>query len=192
MLARKLSLPTCPERAAAYAGASRRVGFERVRSALRALCLTAGAALVAFHGWLFAGQMAAGRLTDPWLLFRWIAAAGLVAALVAVRARGGSSWDRRGIAIWVLAALLHGPAVAANSTAAFESLALPQTAVTSVLQLVAAAAAALGLWLLAALFSGRRRQVSHAFDLPLAFAAPGILADGFSPPYSSRPPPQQR
>lgn len=70
-------------------------------------------------------------------------------------------------------------------------LALPETAVTSVLRLVVSAAAGLGLWLLAAMFAGRRRQVSHAFDRPLAFAAPGILADGFSPAYSSRPPPQK-
>ena len=176
MLARNLSLPTC---------------LERYRSALWAASVVAGAVLVAFHGWLFAGQIADGRLADPWLLFRWIAAAGLVGALAAVLARGGSIWDRQGIAIWVLAAVLHGPAVVANSSNAFRYLALPETAVTSVLRLVVSAAAGLGLWLLAAMFAGRRRQVSHAFDLPLAFAAPGILADGFSPPYASRPPPQK-
>jgi len=168
---------------------SRQVGLEPYRSALRAASLVSGVVLVAFHGWLFASQIADGSLADPWLLFRWIAAAGLIAALAAVRARGGSIWGRQGIAIWVLAAVLHGPAVVANSSDALDSLALPETAVTSVLQLVASATAGLGL-LLAAMFAGRRRQVSHAFDLPLAFAAPGILADGFSPPYSSRPPPQ--
>jgi len=159
------------------------------RSALRAASLVSGVVLVAFHGWLFAGQIADGSLADRWLLFRWIAAAGLIAALAAVRVRGGSIWGRQGIAIWVLAAVLHGPAVAANSSDAFDSLALPETAITSVLQLVASAAAGLALLLLAARFAGRRRQVSHAFDLPLAFAAPGILADGFSPAYASRPPP---
>jgi hypothetical protein len=168
-----------------------RSGLARYRSALRASSVAAGAVLVAFHGWLFAGQIADGRLADPWLLFRWIAAAGLIGALAAVRARGGSIWDRQGIAIWVLAAVLHGPAVVANSRHAFDSLALPETAVTSVLQLVVSASAGLGLWLLAAMFAGRRRQVRHAFDLPLAFAAPGILADGFSPAYASRPPPQK-
>ena len=174
MRARNLSLPA---------------GFEPYRSALRAAAVVAGAVLVAFHGWLFAGQIADGSLADPWLLFRWIAAAGLIAALAAVRVRGGSIWGRQGIAIWVLAAVLHGPAVVANSNDAFDALALPETALTSVLQLVVSATA-LGLLLQAAMFAGRRRQVSHAFDLPLAFSAPGILADGFSPPYSSRPPPQ--
>lgn len=176
MPAGNLSLPTCPE---------------RYRSALRAVSLAAGAVLVAFHGWLFAGQIADGSLADPWLVFRWIAAAGLVGALAAVHVRGGSVWGRQGIAIWVLAAVLHGPAVVANSSHGFDSLALPETAVTSVLRLVVSAVAGVGLWLLAALLAGRRRQASHAFDRPLAFAAPGILAGGFSPPYFSRPPPQK-
>ena len=166
-----------------------RPGYARYRSVLRVSSVVAGAVLVAFHGWLFAGQIADGRLADPWLLFRWIAAAGLIAALAAVRVRTGSIWGRQGIAIWVLAAILHGPAVVANSSNAFDALALPETAVTSVLQLIASATAGLGLSLLAAMLAARRR-VSHAFDLPLAFAAPGILADGFSPAYASRPPPQ--
>ena len=169
---------------------ARILGRPDYRSALRAASLAAGTVLVAFHGWIFAGQIADGSLADSWLLFRWVAAAGLIAAFAAVRLRGGSIWGRQGIAIWVLAAVLHGPAVVAHSSDALDSLALPETAVTSVLQLVISAAAGLGLLLLAAMFAARRRQVSHAFDLPLAFAAPGILANGFSPPYSSRPPPQ--
>ena len=111
-------------------------------------------------------------------------------ALPTVCASGGSIWGRQGIAIWALAAVLHGPAVVANSNTAFDALALPETAVTSVLRLIVSAVAGFGLWLLTAMLAARRRRVSHAFDLPLAFAAPGILADGFSPPYASRPPPQ--
>ena len=167
-----------------------RPGYARYRSVLRASAVVAGAVLVAFHGWLFVGQVDDGRLADPWLLFRWIAAAGLIAALAAVRVRGGSIWGRQGIAIWALAAILHGPAVVANSSNAFDSLALPETAVTSVLRLIVSVTAGLGLLLLAALPAARRRRINHAFDLPLAFAAPGILADGFSPAYASRPPPQ--
>lgn len=170
---------------------ARNLSLPDYRSALRAISLVFGTGLVAFHGWLFAGQIADGSLADPWLLFRWIAAAGLIAALAAVGLRGGSVWGRQGVAIWVLAAVLHGPAVAGSASDAFDSLALPETAITSVLQLVVSAGAGLGLLLLAAVLSGRRRQVSLAFDLPLAFAAPGILANGFSPPYFSRPPPQK-
>lgn len=166
-----------------------RSDYPLCRSALRVASVVAGAMLLAFHGWLLAGQIADGRLTDSWLLFRWILAAGLIAALAAVRVRDGSIWGRQGIAIWVLAAVLHGPAVVANSSNAFDALALPETAITAVLQLIVSATAGLGLSLLA--LAGRRRPLSHTFDLPLAFAAPGILADGFSPAYASRPPPQK-
>lgn len=166
-----------------------RSGLARFRSALRTASIVAGAVLVAFHGWLFAGQIADGRLSDPWLVFRWMAAAGLIAALVSVRRGGESVWGRKGIVIWVLAALLHGPAVAANSSEAFNALALPKAVATSVLQVIAATVLGPGLWLLASLLA-RRRQPTLVCDLPLAFAAAGILANGFSPPYSSRPPPQ--
>lgn len=168
---------------------ARNLSLPDYRSALRAACLVSGTALIAFHGCLFAGQIADGSLADPWLLFRWVAAACLIAAFGVVHVRGESLWGRRGVAIWALAAVLHGPAVVAGSSDAFDSLALPETAITSVLQLLVSAAG-LGLLRQAALFAGRRR-VSYAFDLPLAFAAPGILADGFSPPYASRPPPQK-
>ena len=110
---------------------------------IRTLLAVAGAALAGFHAWLFAAQVAAGRLEDPWLVFRWIAAAALVAALVGVRRGGNSIWGRKGIAIWVLAALLHGPAIASD----LRSFALPETVATTVLQL--ATSAALGTWPLA-------------------------------------------
>ncbi len=165
--------------------------LERYRSTLRGTSAVVGAALVGFHGWLFAGQIADGRLADPWLIFRWIAAAVLVAALVNVRRGGESTWGRKGIAIWVLAALLHGPAVAASSSDAFDSLALPEAVATSVLQLVASTALGTGLWLLTAVFARRDRRARSFVELHLAFAAAGILADGFSPAYASRPPPQK-
>ena len=79
---------------------------------IRTTVALAGAALALFHGWLFAAQAAAGRLDDPWLIFRWAAAVALVGALIAVRRGGDSIWGRKGVAIWVMAALLHGPAVA--------------------------------------------------------------------------------
>lgn len=157
----------------------------------RTLPGVAGALLVAFHGWLFADQISDGHLADPWLVFRWAAAAVLVAALVQVRRGGESVWGRKGIAIWVLAALLHGPVVAANSSDAFDSLALPETVVTSVLQVAASAVFGIALWLLAALLSRRLRQPRRVFEFTLAFAAAGILAAGFSPSYSARPPPQK-
>lgn len=151
-----------------------------------------GAVLVAFHGWLFATQVAAGRLEDPWLFFRWMVAAGLVAALVAIRRRGASIWSRQGITIWVLAALLHGPAVATDFSDSIRALALPETVATSVLQLASVTALAITLWMLAGLLARRDRHARLYAGLVAATSLAGIFGNGFSPQYSSRPPPRLR
>lgn len=75
--------------------------------------LGAGIALVLFHVWLLASQLWDGQLADVALLSRWLVAGGLTWALVHLRRRGHSIFvGRRAIAVWLLAALLHGPAVA--------------------------------------------------------------------------------
>lgn len=72
----------------------------------------ASAALAVFHVWLFAGQVWSGAISDPGLLVRWLVAAGLIAGLVILKRRGESLvWGRKAVAMWVLAALLHGPAL---------------------------------------------------------------------------------
>ena len=88
-------------------------------------------------------------------------AAGLVAALAALRRSGGSMFlGRKAVSIWLLAALLHGPAIAGDGRAR-RSPALPE-AVTALMQIAAASIAlGLGLVLLAALFAGR---LALAFD----------------------------
>jgi len=156
---------------------------------LKAMLGVAGGALAVFHGWLFAAQAVAGRLEDPWLIFRWLSAVALIAALVAVRRGGSSIWGRKGMAIWVLAALLHGPAVAGD-TAALQ--ALPEAVATTVMQLVSASALALGLWLLAALLGARRAAPARLYTLTLAFSLAGRLAAGVSHQFSPRPPPLRR
>lgn len=166
--------------------------LERLRSLARTTTVVAGALLVAFHGWLFAAQVAAGRFEDPWLVFRWTVAAGLLAALVAIRRRGASVWSRQGIAVWVLAALLHGPAVATDFSESINSLALPETVATSVLQqLVSVSALAITLWMLAGLLARRDRHARLYAGVAAASSLAGIFAAGFSPQYSSRPPPRQ-
>jgi DMSO/TMAO reductase YedYZ heme-binding membrane subunit len=71
------------------------------------------ALLVAFHVWLFGSQLWEGQLVDGALIARWALAAGLVAALAHLRRRGLSMvWGRHAVAIWLLAALLHGPSLA--------------------------------------------------------------------------------
>ena len=156
---------------------------------IRTLLALAGAALAGFHAWLFAAQVAAGRLEDPWLAFRWVAAASLVAALVGVWRGGESIWGRKGIAIWVLAALLHGPAIASDLQTDFNSLALPETVATTVLQLASAAALGAGLWLLAGLLAARRRSPAIRYATIAVLAATGSLAPGVLRPFSPRPPP---
>ena len=147
-----------------------------------------GGAMAAFHGWLFVAQAADGRLEDPWLVFRWVAAASLIAALVAVRRNGDSLWSRKGVAIWVLAALLHAPAVAGD--AGTVSFALPESAATSVIEILASAALAFGLWTLAGLLRPRR-VVARPVPGPVLglAAASGYLAASITPQFCPRPPP---
>ena len=163
--------------------------LERFRSMARATTVAAGALLVGFHGWLLATQAAAGRFEDPWLVFRWVLAITLVAALVAIRRGGGSVWSRQGIAVWVLAALLHGPAVASDLTGSFNPLAPPGTVATSLLQLLSVSALATTLWMLAGLLARRDRHARLYAGLAAGSSLAGIFGDGFSPQYSSRPPP---
>lgn len=158
----------------------------------RTTAVVAGAVLVAFHGWLFATQVAAGRLEDPWLIFRWMVAVGLVTALVAIRRGGASIWSRQGIGIWVLAALLHGPAVATDFSDSTNALALPETVAASVLQLAAVTVLAVTLWMLAGLLARRDRHARLHAGLVAAPSLAGIFGDGFSPQSSSRPPPRPR
>jgi hypothetical protein len=159
---------------------------------IRATLALAGAALIGFHGWLFAAQAAAGRLEDPWVVVRWIAAAGVLAGLIAVRRRGGSLWGRKSVAIWMLAALLHGPASASQLEIDFNSFALPETVATTVLQLVSSAALGAGLWLLAALLTRRAHTPRLRFTPAPAFAIAGSPGTRRSQRFSPRPPPLRR
>lgn len=161
----------------------------RAARMIRASLALAGAALIGFHGWLFAGQVAAGRFEDPWLVLRWIAAAALIAALAGVRRGGASILGRKSIAIWVLAALLHGPAITSGLRDDFTSFALPETVATTVLQLVSSAALGVSLWLLAGLLLTRRRfALVHYATVPL-FVIAGGRARAATRSFSPRPPP---
>lgn len=142
--------------------------------------------LAGFHAWLFAGQVAAGRFDDPWVIFRWAAAALLIVALAVIWRTGESMFGRRSIAIWVLAALLHGPALAADG---FETFAMPEQAATSILQISSSLVLVAGLWALAGLLAARRRHVLRLSTLAPVFAAADPLAAGITHHFSPRPPP---
>jgi hypothetical protein len=137
---------------------------------------------------VLANQFADGRLADPGLALRWLIAGALVAGLAALRRSGRSVWSGKGIAIWLLAALLHGPAVAASGDQS-GVLALPEAVVTVVVQVAASAGAlALGLWVLGSLL-GAAIQRSL---LPLAArtSAARMRTAPDRRPFSPRPPPR--
>jgi hypothetical protein len=164
-------------------------GIERYRRAIRVATGLSGAALVGFHGWLLATQIADGRLTEPGLALRWLVAAALAAGLAALYRSRASHLSRKGIAIWVLAALLHGPAVAAATADPSGVLALPEAVATAVLQITATAGSlALGLWVLSWLLGASARRST----LRLAPAVPELRRrlDPRRRPFSPRPPPR--
>lgn len=78
---------------------------------IRRLVTALWAALVCFHVYLLACQVVDGRLLDGGVLMRWCLAFGLAAGLLGMRRVGTSRWGRRALAPWLLAMLLHGPAV---------------------------------------------------------------------------------
>jgi len=124
---------------------------------IRRSLTVAGTALVVFHVWLLAGQVWSGAIGDPGLLVRWLVAAGLIAGLVVLRRQGESLvLSRKAVVMWVLAALLHGPALATRLDAAVQPT--PEVIVT-LAQSVATLGGLIGLgWSLGAL-RGRRRHL---------------------------------
>jgi hypothetical protein len=152
---------------------------------LRALAACAGLILAGFHAWLFGQQAWTGQLETATSL-RWLLAFGLVAALVALHRRGASLWGRRAIAVWLLAALLHGPSLAAQQVPAGRLLAETSDAVIQI------AGAALGVALALTLSRGARGwQLAVACN-----AAPRSLVrvagprwEAFGDLFLPRPPP---
>lgn len=154
---------------------------------LRKVFAAAVAALALFHVWIFAGQAIAGQLSDPGLIVRWALAGALLGSLAGLYRRGVSLFrGHRAVAIWLLAALLHGPAVGAR----LEALEIPAIPVVEVLApLGIAAAAAIGFILLIAF----ARAASSGCAPRPAMAAPrpffGALPRGSHHAFAPRPPP---
>lgn len=158
---------------------------------VKSLAALAGALLVGFHGWVLAGQFAAGRLVDPWLILRWIIAAGLVAGFMALRRRGESLLGRKSVAIWVLAALLHGPTIVSKFGDAFEIPALPEVVVSVVARTATIGLLSLSLWILAGLIA-RLAHKPRLVARPAFVPRPNSAFDvGRSSRFSPRPPPNR-
>lgn len=148
------------------------------------LMAVAGTLLAAFHAWLLGKQAWTGQL-DYDTSLRWLLAFGLVGALLVLRRYGVSLRGRRATALWVLAAVLHGPALA---DAVRPGAPLPAEAFGVVIQI---AGAAVGLAL--AIAFARVARSRRAIDARALLAGPSRLANvpqlvvisGFLP----RPPP---
>ena len=154
---------------------------------IRKVLKTAGALLVLFHVWLFARDAWAGELVDLGLVARWAVAAGLTWALIALRGQGASlGRSRRAVTIWVLAALLHGPAIAGP----LEVADLPVAPVVAA-SLVPAAVTLASLLVLLALGAARWRHSTAVVRLAFrtSHACLGALAPGSHLPFAQRPPP---
>ena len=96
---------------------------------LRRCALAAGGLLAAFHVWLLAAQVWSGHVAQPDVLLRWLVAAALVAGLTALGRRGlPVLFGRHAVAVWLLAATLHGPALA-NDLDGFATPSMPAAAV---------------------------------------------------------------
>lgn len=153
---------------------------------LRKALSIGGGLLVLLHAWIFAGQALQGELTDITLIGRWLLAGGLVWALTALRRRRISRvWSREAVAVWTLAALLHGPALLDRADTLNQlaepdaAAALLQTTVGLVL-IVVTALGCLGTRRAQTLLV-RRDVVRH---VPHGFASGGIVSV-----FSARPPP---
>jgi hypothetical protein len=144
------------------------MGVARIADVIRRSALAVGALLGAYHVWLLGHQATSGQLSDPATVLRWLVAAVLVTGLAWLWRRGESMLGRPAVAVWVLAALLHGPALANDLSGA--TPALPE-AVATVAQAAATVAAA-GLLLLALLVIAAGLPAPAAF----AIAAAPVLA----------------
>ena len=146
--------------------------------------------LISFHVWLLATQWEAGRLTDPGLLIRWAAALALVLSLRALYKSGASAFSRKSVVIWLLAVLLHGPAVASRAGIVVNFNALPEAAATLVIETTAVAGALLAtLAVIAACARLSQNLVSRAWSFHTLLGGLAPLTDGYAVVVSARPPP---
>ena len=139
----------------------------------------AGGALVLLHVALLARRIADATIAEPGVLLRWLGSAATLAAMAAIRRRGGSLWQgRNGVAFTLVLLLLHAgalPAVAAAPTVLVFPAALA-------FGLVAASAARI---------AADRAALRPASAVRLRWTEPAAPAEapGFARRFASRPPP---
>jgi hypothetical protein len=149
----------------------------------------AGILLAAFHAWLFLGQIWTGDLADASLVGRWALAGGLVWGLHRLRRQGASIlWGRKAVALWLLAALLHGPAIAQRADLV-DAPAVPEVVATIVTTTIAVVG--LGLAILFGWLSARRPRIARvASTSRRGHRRVRTLTPASFPLLAPRPPPQ--
>lgn len=154
---------------------------------LRRSALVAGALLGLFHVWLLGNQLWTGQLAQFDVVLRWLVAAALVAGLVALRRRGlPMVFGRQAVAMWLLAALLHGPALG-NDLDGFATPALPEAVATIAVTMVGPVLG-LALLLLGA-GAGSRDVWRIAGRIAPQIRATGPFAAAHTVSFLPRPPP---
>jgi hypothetical protein len=124
---------------------------------VRKLLTALGALLAVFHGGLFVSQLVDGQLADFGTLSEWLLAAVVVVAFLHLRRhRVSLVWGRTATVVWLLAAMLHAPAVA-ERVAPGSDWATGDIAVV-VMQVTAAVSAVTSFLLAALLFGGLRER----------------------------------
>ena len=147
-----------------------------------------GALLGGFHLWLLGNQAWNGQLSEPDLILRWAAALALAAGLVTLSRRGESLYGRTAVAMWVLAALLHGPALG-HDLDGFATPSLPEA--VAALGQVVASVSVLALTLL--VLASRRPHRSFLRRIaPVVLTPSGarLLDAGSGLGFLPRPPPR--
>ena len=152
---------------------------------MRRLLAAAGVLLGLFHIWLFGSQLLDGRLADPAVLARWAVSGGLGWMLFGVWRGASGLGPRKTVAIWLLAALLHAPAVAKRLDSPAD-LPLPDVVATLVNVTLST-----GIVVLFCLLGRIRRRDSHGtFEIvPVRRQAAGPLDALIWHAWSPRPPP---
>lgn len=152
---------------------------------LRAVAALSGVLLAAFHLWLLGHQAWTGQLEYAESL-RWLTAVGLVGGLVVLYRQGASPlFDQKATVVWVLAALLHGPALANEASLTNRVLGEAPEAAVLLVGVIVGLGLALG---------GRRNrpwrvglQALGGLVMPQVVALPASLAPGVG--FLPRPPP---
>ena len=127
----------------------------------------------------------------PIFLIRWAAALALVLSLRALYKSGASAFSRKSVVIWLLAVLLHGPAVASRAGIVVNFNALPEAAATLVVETTAVAGAfLLALAVISAVLRAGRAPIFRAWAPVTLLGGPAHLTDGYQTVVSARPPPR--